>query len=105
MKLALVAAMQPLASVSPPTMPVVNFPAAAPGVSRETPLGHTGFTALFNQTGQPAGTVCFAFDARHLPIGVQVIGHRGDDLGVLQVMKALEQMRPVAVDWPLTPRA
>jgi len=105
MKAALLAAFEGWDYVIAPVLPVVNFPADEPGVSRETPLAHTVFTAMFNQTGQPAATVCTAFDDRHLPIGIQVIGHRCDDLGVLQVTKALEQLREVTMDWPLTPRA
>lgn len=88
-----------------PVLPVVNFPAEEPGVSRGVPLAHTMFTAMFNQTGQPAATVCTAFDGRHLPIGIQVIGHRCDDLGVLQVTKALEELRRIEMDWPVKPRA
>lgn len=88
-----------------PTAPVVAFPAEEPGVSREVPLAHSLFTALFSQTGQPASTVCTAFDARHLPIGIQIIGHRFDDLGVLQVTKTLEDLRDITMDWPLKPRA
>jgi len=34
-----------------------------------------------------------------------VIGHRCDDLGVLQLTRALEQLRQVKMDWPVTPRA
>jgi amidase/aspartyl-tRNA(Asn)/glutamyl-tRNA(Gln) amidotransferase subunit A len=45
------------------------------------------------------------FDPRGLPIGVQVIGHRCDDLGVLQVLRALEDLRDVTMEWPLEPRA
>ncbi|QOZ24280.1 amidase [Bradyrhizobium sp. CCBAU 51753] len=104
MKAALLAAFVGWDYVIAPTLPVVNFPAEEPGVSREMPLAHTLFTAMFNQTCQPASTVCMAFDSRHLPIGVQVIGHRFDDLGVLQVTKALEDMRSFAMDWPFKPR-
>lgn len=88
-----------------PVLPIVAFPADAPGLFPEVPLGHCAFTSLFNHTGQPAATVCTAFDDRHLPIGVQVVGHRGDDLGVLQVTKILESLRPITMDWPLIPRA
>ena len=105
MKAVLLAAFEGWDYVIAPTLPVVNFPAEEPGVSREVPLAHTVFTALFNQTGQPASTVCTAFDDRHLPIGIQVIGHRCDDLGVLQVTKALEDLRSITMDWPLQPRA
>jgi amidase/aspartyl-tRNA(Asn)/glutamyl-tRNA(Gln) amidotransferase subunit A len=104
MKTTVLAAFEGWDYVIAPTLPVVNFPAEQTGVSRATPLAHSVFTALFNQTGQPAATVCTAFDARHLPIGVQVIGHRFDDLGVLQLAHALEQMREIDMDWPLQPR-
>ncbi|MDQ0467698.1 amidase [Labrys wisconsinensis] len=104
-KARLLAAFEGWDYVLAPTLPVVNFPAEDPGLVFATPLAHTVFTALFNQTGQPAATVCTAFDDRHLPIGVQVVGHRFDDLGVLQVAKALEDRRGIAMDWPLTPRA
>ena len=105
MKTTLLAAFEGWDYVISPVMPVVNFPAEEPGMSRTFPLAHTGFTAMFNQTGQPAATVCTAFDARHLPIGIQVIGHRCDDLGVLQVTRVLEQRRQIKMDWPLQPRA
>jgi Asp-tRNA(Asn)/Glu-tRNA(Gln) amidotransferase A subunit family amidase len=101
----LLAAFEPYDYLVAAVMPLVNFPAESPGPDASSPLGHTMFTALFNQTGQPAATVCTAFDERRLPIGVQVIGHRGDDLGVLQVAKVLEDMRETPMDWPLTPRA
>jgi Asp-tRNA(Asn)/Glu-tRNA(Gln) amidotransferase A subunit family amidase len=104
MKAALLAAFEGWDYVIAPTLPVVNFPAEEPGVSRETPLEHTLFTAMFNQTCQPASTICMALDSRHLPIGVQVIGHRFDDLGVLQVTKVLENLRPTTMDWPFKPR-
>jgi amidase/aspartyl-tRNA(Asn)/glutamyl-tRNA(Gln) amidotransferase subunit A len=104
MKATLLAAFEGWDYVIAPTLPVVNFPAEEPGPSRDTPLAHTVFTALFNQTGQPAATVCTAFDDRHLPIGVQVIGHRCDDLGVLQMAKVLEDQREIELDWPLRPR-
>jgi len=35
-----------------------------------------------------------------LPIGVQVIGRRFDDLGVLRLARALEQLRPAQRAWP-----
>jgi len=103
-KTALLASFEGWDYVIAPTLPVVNFPAEEPGLSREKPLEHSLFTAMFNQTCQPASTVCMAFDRRHLPIGIQVIGHRFDDLGVLQVTKVLEVLRPVTMDWPFQPR-
>ena len=104
MRVELFAAMEGFDYIPAPTLPVVNFPAEEPGMFRDKPLAHTVFTALFNQTGQPASSVCFRFDERKLPIGVQVVGHRFDDLGVLQITKALEDRRGFAMDWPITPR-
>lgn len=86
-----------------PVLPVVNFPAESPGVSAEIPLRHANFTAPFNQTAQPAASVHHSFDARGLPIGVQVIGHRFDDLGVLQIAQAIELSRPAINQWPVEP--
>ena len=105
MKLQLLAAFEGYDYLIAPTLPMVNFPAEEPGPDRSMPLGHTVFTAPFNQTGQPAATINMAFDDRGLPIGVQVVGHRCDDLGVLQVTKALEEMRQITMNWPLEPRA
>jgi len=53
MKAALLAAFEGWDYVIAPTLPVVNFPAEEPGVSRQNPLEHTLFTAMFNQTCQP----------------------------------------------------
>jgi len=69
------------------------------------PLSHTVYMAPFNQTGQPAGTLNMGFDPLGLPIGVQIVGHRCDDLGVLQIARALEDLRGFEMDWPLEPRA
>ena len=94
--------LRPYDYVLAPVLPVVNFAAEAPGVSAEVPLRHANFTAMFNQTAQPASSVHQAL-VGGLPVGVQVVGRRFDDLGVLQVSRLLEQARgPVA--WPTAPR-
>lgn len=57
---------------------------------------------MFNQTAQPASSVHQAL-VGGLPVGVQVVGKRFDDLGVLQVSRFLERARgPVA--WPTSPQ-
>jgi aspartyl-tRNA(Asn)/glutamyl-tRNA(Gln) amidotransferase subunit A len=35
-----------------------------------------------------------------LPIGVQIIGPRFDDCGVLKVARAIERLRPAQKPWP-----
>jgi aspartyl-tRNA(Asn)/glutamyl-tRNA(Gln) amidotransferase subunit A len=39
-----------------------------------------------------------------LPIGLQIVGQRFDDLGVLQVARAWERMRGAGRAWPAVPR-
>jgi Asp-tRNA(Asn)/Glu-tRNA(Gln) amidotransferase A subunit family amidase len=91
-----------------PVMPVVNFPATERGPDPMSPLRHCTFTAPFNQSGHPAAAICAGFDARGLPIGVQIVGKRFDDIRLCRLAAALEteiwgnaaQDR----DWPLAPR-
>jgi len=83
-----------------PTAAVVNFPAELIAPDPDDTLGFAAFTMLFNQTGQPAAVVCCGFDERRLPIGLQVIGQRFDDLGVLKVAAAYEALRGFAIEWP-----
>ena len=43
--------------------------------------------------------------ARSLPIGLQIAGQRFDDLGVLQMARAFEQLRGPQRAWPTPPAA
>ena len=42
---------------------------------------------------QPAATINCGYDDEGLPIGLQIVGRRFDDLGVLAVAMAFEAMR------------
>jgi amidase/aspartyl-tRNA(Asn)/glutamyl-tRNA(Gln) amidotransferase subunit A len=84
-----------------PTLPMAGFAAELPGPVPGTPLGHTGYTALFNQTGQPAATVGWCLDPRGLPIGVQIAGPRFADRLVLRLAAFLEEARPGFPAWPV----
>ncbi|MFD7486973.1 amidase family protein [Streptomyces mirabilis] len=86
-----------------PVMPVVGFPAEQVGLSRSRPLQHCTFTWPFNQTGQPAVSLCFGMSEEHLPIGVQIVGRRFDDRGVLALARILQERRRFTLQWPLTP--
>ena len=55
---------------------------------------------LFNLTGHPAISVPCGFTAAGLPVGLQIVGARFDDLGVLRAARALEQIQPWAAVWP-----
>lgn len=82
-----------------PVLPIVGFAAEECGVDSSQPLGHCGFTAWFNQTGQPASTLCFGM-SDGMPVGIQVIGPRFADRRVLRLTKWLERARPFAMTWP-----
>lgn len=90
-----------------PVMPVVNFPAEARGPAYGMPLRHTTFTAPFNQSGQPAVSLLGGFDARGLPIGLQLVGRRFDDVRLVALATALEAELDVLAragrSWPITP--
>jgi aspartyl-tRNA(Asn)/glutamyl-tRNA(Gln) amidotransferase subunit A len=58
------------------------------------------FSYPFNFTGQPAATVPAGFTGSGLPVGLQIVGRRFDDLTVLQASAAFEQTRPWAVRRP-----
>ena len=84
-----------------------NMPAAAEAPSPTNdplrPLEHIGFTVPFNMSEQPAASVNCGYSASGLPIGVQIAGQRFDDLGVLRVARAFEQIREPQRPWPVPP--
>ena len=51
-----------------------------------------GMTQAFNMTRSPVGTVCAGFSAEGLPVGMQVVGRRLDDMRVVSVLAYLEQL-------------
>jgi len=52
------------------------------------------FTYPFNMTGQPACSVPAGFTADKLPVGLQIVGRRFDDVTVLRAAHALERAQP-----------
>lgn len=104
-------AMQPFDFVISPTSPVGPAPYdwASPTNDPLRGLEHIGFTVPFNMGEQPAASVnCGYVDAEPesgtvWPIGLQIAGHRFDDLGVLQMAKAFEQLRGPQREWPSPP--
>ena len=86
-----------------PTAPMTAFPAEWASPSRDplNPFPHIGFTVAYNMSEQPAASVNCGFDAEGLPIGLQIIGCRFDDLGVLALARTFEAMRAgEARPWP-----
>lgn len=59
------------------------------------------YTPIWNQTGNPALSICCGFDpVNNMPVGLQIVGHRFDDLGVLELAKAYEDIRGFEMNWP-----
>ncbi len=56
-------------------------------------LSWAEFSYPFNLTGDPAASVPCGFTADGLPVGLQIVGRRFDDLGVLQASAAFESVQ------------
>ena len=66
-----------------------------------SPLGWMSFTYPFNITGQPAASVPCGWTDNGLPVGLQIVGRRFDDVTVLRAAAAFEQVLPWADRRPL----
>ncbi len=85
-----------------PTAPVARFPAdwASPLNDPEKPFEHIGYTVAWNMSEQPAVSVNCGYTRAGAPIGLQIVGRRFDDLGVLRLAKAYEDRRGPQRPWP-----
>ena len=88
-----------------PTAPMPAFAAELPSPNNDPsrPFEHIAFTLPYNMSEQPAASINCGYTADGMPIGLQIIGQRFDDVGVLQLARAWEQMRPVQRAWPRVP--
>ena len=106
MQKAAIAATLPFDIVLTPTAPMTAFPAEWASPSRDplNPFPHIGFTVAFNMSGQPAVSVNCGFSSEGLPIGLQIVGRRFDDVGVLSLARAYEEIRSAEMrPWPEPP--
>ena len=80
-----------------PTMPTTAFP-----LGSNSPIGANGeawddwspFTFPFNLSGQPAISVPCGLAGDGLPVGLQIVGRRFDDVSLLRAAAAFEEARP-----------
>jgi aspartyl-tRNA(Asn)/glutamyl-tRNA(Gln) amidotransferase subunit A len=102
MREAAVAACQPYDYVISPVSPILPYEAdqPAPGNDPHDALPHIAFTVPYNMSEQPAASINWTASRDGLPIGVQIIGRRFDDAGVLKVARLIEQLRPPQRAWP-----
>ena len=104
-RIAAVAACAPYDFVLAPVAPLPAFDASLPCPTNDPalPFEHICFTVPHNFSGQPAASINCGYTASGLPIGLQIIGQRFDDIGVMQVARAYEAMRPAQLPWPQPP--
>ena len=102
MREAAVAASQPYDFILSPASPILPYEAElpAPGNDPRQALPHIAFTVPYNMSEQPAASINWTYSSDGLPIGVQVIGKRFDDTGVLRLSALLEELRPKQRPWP-----
>ena len=88
-----------------PVSPVVKFPAefASPINDPDRPFEHITYTVPWNMAENPAVSINGGYDADGFPIGVQIVGRRFDDLGVLAMAKTFEGLRGPQRPWPSAP--
>jgi aspartyl-tRNA(Asn)/glutamyl-tRNA(Gln) amidotransferase subunit A len=88
-----------------PVAPVVKFDAerAAPLDDPDRPFEHICYTVPWNMSENPALSINGGYDAAGFPIGVQIIGRRFDDIGVLGMAKTFEGLRGAQRPWPSVP--
>ena len=85
-----------------PTSPIPPYEADrhCPGDDPHDALPHIAFTVAYNMSELPAASVNWGYTTDGLPVGVQVVGQRFDDLGVMRMSRALELLRPAQKPWP-----
>ena len=66
-------------------------------------MDHNPFTWLFNITQHPAASINCGFSTGGLPIGLQFVGQRHDDFGVLRAARAYEMAFATVDKWPESP--
>jgi aspartyl-tRNA(Asn)/glutamyl-tRNA(Gln) amidotransferase subunit A len=105
---AAVAACAPYDYVISPVSPDVAYAAelASPLHDPQRPFEHIAYTLAYNMSEQPAVSVNCGYTpagahAKPLPIGLQIVGKRHDDLGVLRVARAWELIRSPQQPWPM----
>jgi len=89
-----------------PVSPVVNFAAelASPINDPDKPFEHICYTVPWNMSENPAISINGGFNGSGFPIGVQIVGRRFDDLGVLGMAKVFEGLRGAQRPWPAPPK-
>ena len=86
-----------------PSVPVPAFAAELPGLDQDRIFDPWVNTFLFNLTEQPASSINCGFTSTGLPVGLQIVGRRFDDVGVLRMTRAYERAQGNLRPWPMEP--
>jgi amidase/aspartyl-tRNA(Asn)/glutamyl-tRNA(Gln) amidotransferase subunit A len=95
--------LSPTLAINPvPNMPngKTTVPSHINGVEIEPSIGWC-LTYFLNFTGNPAASIPSGFTKDGLPVGLQIVGRRHDDRGVLSLSKFWEQLQPWIHAYPL----
>lgn len=84
-----------------PTSPIPPFAAELPSPDAADLFGPWCNTFLFNLADLPAITINCGFTSEGLPIGLQIVGRRFDELGLLRLARHYERAAPLTRAWPL----
>jgi aspartyl-tRNA(Asn)/glutamyl-tRNA(Gln) amidotransferase subunit A len=79
-----------------PAFPIGQRPETIAGQAVHPFWGYLPFTFPINMIGHPAASIPCGFSTDGLPIGLHIIGRRGDEATVLRASAAFEQARPWA---------
>ncbi len=92
-------------AVISPTNPIVSYPAewASPTNDPALPFEHICFTVPWNMSEQPASSINCGFSESGMPIGLQIVGPRFDDMRVLRLSRAFEKWTGGVTNWPQPP--
>jgi aspartyl-tRNA(Asn)/glutamyl-tRNA(Gln) amidotransferase subunit A len=98
--------MQSVDAVISPVNPIVSYPAdwASPTNDPARPFEHIAFTVPWNMSEQPASSINCGFSKSGMPIGLQIVGPRYEDLFVLKLSRAFETWGGGVRRWPEPPQ-
>jgi aspartyl-tRNA(Asn)/glutamyl-tRNA(Gln) amidotransferase subunit A len=88
-----------------PVSPVPTYPAEweTPTNDVTRPLEHISFTLPYNMSEQPAASINCAYTKDGKPVGLQIAGHRFNDIGVMRLSRWFETARGPQKKWPDPP--
>ncbi|QIK68377.1 amidase [Nocardioides sp. HDW12B] len=88
----------PTLAERPPQTPVLGRKPAPVALLRSMPM--IAYTALWNVTGHPAAALPTGIADDGLPVSVQLVGRRFDEVTLFALAAQIESVRPWADRWP-----